>query len=493
MLKYIIKREIHDNLLTLRLSLTLILTVFIMTVSAFIFIDSHKEARTAYAANRRGTRSYVEAMFTWKWDRPWTLWRVLSINNQWVYKRPSDFAFLADGHDKDLPNAFTVNAFQNEGPNTRLHKNPLLRPFESLDWSLVMGVIMSFAAIVLTFDAISGDRERGTLQLVMSNSIPRATLLLGKYIGALVTLSIPLLVGILLNIIIIAISGVVLMDGLAWVHIGIVSLFSLLYVAGFISLGIFVSSMTRESATSLSVLLLSWAMLVIVIPSVSSVIASRAVAVPGPDEVSANATHAWHRAKNEYLARHREMRGIAFRSPRGSSDEDLKWLPGDNLAGLLAAYEARDNVRAQYRDAMLRQVKVGQNITRISPLGLYRHAVEAIAGTGISHYSSFMKQVRRYREFLKDVMIDKYPLDPHKHYAGPWSRPIGWTQEKYQRFKETMEKVDFKLSDVPEFYEEPIAVEEAMKTAIWDIFSLFLFSLLFFMGSVVAFLRYDVR
>lgn len=56
-----------------------------------------------------------------------------------------------------------------------------------------------------------------------------------------------------------------------------------------------------------------------------------------------------------------------------------------------------------------------------------------------------------------------------------------------------MDKVDFELNDVPEFHEEPITVEEAMRIAVWDIFFLSLFSLLFFMGSVVAFLRYDVR
>jgi hypothetical protein len=79
--------------------------------------------------------------------------------------------------------------------------------------------------------------------------------------------------------------------------------------------------------------------------------------------------------------------------------------------------------------------------------------------------------------------MGKYPLDLHKCYDGPL----------YGKFIETMGKVDFELNDVPEFHEEPITIEEAMRMAVWDIFFLALFSLLFFMASVAAFLRYDVR
>ena len=361
--------------------------------------------------------------------------------------------------------------FAVRGPETRLRANPLLQTFENIDWSLVIGVIMSFAAIVLTFDAVSGDRERGTLKLCMSNPVPRATVLLGKYIGAFISLLFPLLIGILLNVIIISVSGIVPMDRSAWARIGMVSLFSLIYMTGFISLGIFVSSITRESATSLIVLLLSWAMLIIVIPGVGGIIASRTVPVPSLDEHMSTLRNARDKAKNEYRAAHPDA--IAFRSG--------KWSPGENLAGPLVACEAMNNVQNQYRDTMIRQVEMGQNTTRVSPLGLYKHAIEAIAGTGVGHYRSFMEQVKHYREFLKGVLLDKYVGDPHKeHYDD-------------REFWDAMSKVDFQLSDISEFHEESIAVGEGVRTAIWDIFFLSLFAVLFFMGSVVVFLRYDVR
>jgi len=171
------------------------------------------------------------------------------------------------------------------------------------------------------------------------------------------------------------------------------------------------------------------------------------------------------------------MRGIAFGSGW--------WSSAENLAGPMAKFEARNDVWEQYGDAMIRQIRIGQDVTRISPLGLYRHAAEALAGTGINHYDSFAKQVRHYRELLKGVLMDRYPLNPHEDYRR--------NNNLYGEFRDTMDKVEFKLSDIPEFHEKPIAVEEASKKVIWDVFLLALFSIVLFMGSVVAFLKYDVR
>jgi ABC-type transport system involved in multi-copper enzyme maturation permease subunit len=288
---------------------------------------------------------------------------------------------------------------------------------------------------------------------------------------------IPLLAGILLNVIIIAVSAIVPLDGSALTRIGVLSLSSMLYVAGFVSLGIFVSSITRESATSLVVLLLSWAMLVIVIPGVGGIITSRMVHVPSFEEVNMNSWAAAHRAREKYLDRHPEMRGIAFGSGW--------WSPRENLAGPMARFEARNDVWKQYGDKMIRQVRIGQNATRVSPLGIYRHAAEALAGTGINHYDSFAKQVRRYREFLKGILMDRYPLNPHEDYNR--------SKDLSEKFRKAMSEVEFELSDVPEFREEPIAFEAAAKAFIWDIFFLSMFLLFFLMGSVMAFLKYDVR
>ena len=48
-----------------------------------------------------------------------------------------------------------------------------------------MQVILGLLALLLTFDALSGERESGNLRLLLGNGLPRRTLLAGKLLGAL--------------------------------------------------------------------------------------------------------------------------------------------------------------------------------------------------------------------------------------------------------------------------------------------------------------------
>ena len=58
-------------------------------------------------------------------------------------------------------------------------------------------------ALLFTFDAFIGEKERGTLKLVMAQSLPRHTLLLGKFLGAMLAIAIVVSLAIVVNLIIV--------------------------------------------------------------------------------------------------------------------------------------------------------------------------------------------------------------------------------------------------------------------------------------------------
>ena len=87
-----------------------------------------------------------------------------------------------------------------------------------IDWVFI-GVFMSFFVILFTFDAVAGERARGTLSLMMSNPISRGQVLFAKYLGTFFTLIIPLLIGVLMNLLIIYISGNIPFDSGSWLRI----------------------------------------------------------------------------------------------------------------------------------------------------------------------------------------------------------------------------------------------------------------------------------
>ena len=468
MLRYIVMKELLDNFKSLRMSITFILVVAIMFASGLLFVADYKEQLSDY---NRNVKENLDKLSN-RTKSYWPIYSALSHSYQWVHRTPSKLSFLAEGHEKDLPNSFQVDAFKVEGPASKLRSNFLLWRFEDIDWAFIVAVIVSFAAIVLTYDSISGERERGTLRLIAANSISRSTILLGKYLGAIISLTIPLLTGILLSLTIITLSGLVELSGQDWGRIGVVVLLSLFLTSAFTMLGLMVSSMTRESSTSLIILLFVWVILAIVIPNTGGLIATSAIKMPSQEEAWKKARDAANEKRERFNAEH----------PGTHAGGSGHWSPAESLTGSLAIDDAWCREYDSYRDMMVKQVRYAQRLMRISPAVIYQYATCEIAGTGISHYENFMAQVRRYRLDLRQFLLDKYPLDPLQNY---WDR--------WEEFRTAMRKVKVEFNEIPKFEDRLISAHDAMQNVVWNALLLCLFNAVFFMGAYASFLRYDVR
>jgi ABC-type transport system involved in multi-copper enzyme maturation permease subunit len=66
---------------------------------------------------------------------------------------------------------------------------------------------------MFVFDAICGEKERGTLKVLLSNSVPRDLVLLGKWIGGYISLAIPFLIALLGGIAYVYITGALQFKG----------------------------------------------------------------------------------------------------------------------------------------------------------------------------------------------------------------------------------------------------------------------------------------
>ena len=276
-------------------------------------------------------------------------------------------------------------------------RNYTLQRFDALDWVFTVGVILSFAAFAMTYDSISGEAETGTLRLCLSNSLPRATLLFGKYIGTLISLSIPLIMGICLNTLIISLFGVLPFEPTYWLQIGGVVLFSVLYISVFATLGLFISCLTRTSSVSLVLLLLVWVCFAVFIPRTGGLLASRLAELPDEKTVTRQANHATHEILNRY----------------GRDRFSAHWSPGEPLTRAARIADAQQAIYNEYRQQQLHQVKLAQNISRISPTAIYQIGCEALVGTGITHYERFFKKAIEYRRSLLQFTYEEYPFNPN--------------------------------------------------------------------------------
>ena len=476
MLYHIVMNEIMDHLKSLRFMLTVVLLILMMVAGSILFISDYHQQINDFSQNRseslaqlsdrasgRGALFYI---FSFNYDGPW------------IYKKPNHLSFISEGQERNLPNAFQPSAFRVYGPEKRIRSNVLLWRSDAVDWILIVGIILSFTSLILTYDRVSGERESGTLRLYLSNSVTRSTIIFGKFLGGFVCLSFALLLGMVIHLFILITFGKIPLVTTDWILIGLVFLFSLLYISVFLMFGLFISSRTKESATSLVVALLCWALAVIVIPRTGGLLASQITEIPPLSQVAESANQAQQETKESY---DEQNPGAAEAGASGH------WSPGEPLERAIVMSDAWSEVFDDYRNNMINQVELARKLTLISPFSSFSYGLEELVGSGIIHYKRFFNQVRDFKLTMRQYLLDNYTL-PLKWYS--WDRSMSTSVSRADFFK-NLEPIDFE--GIPKFQDKRIDLKMAVRGALPYFLYLVLFNLLFFIGAVVSFLRYDVR
>jgi len=105
-------------------------------------------------------------------------------------------------------------------------------------------LFVSITAIVIAYKAIAGERESGSIKILLSLPHTRRDVLLGKVLGRGATLSIPTLIGLLAG----AALGTALMGEVAPVALGALLLMSLIFVLTYISIIVGLSALTGSTS-----------------------------------------------------------------------------------------------------------------------------------------------------------------------------------------------------------------------------------------------------
>jgi Cu-processing system permease protein len=121
--------------------------------------------------------------------------------------------------------------------------------------------LLPLIALLLSFDAVVGEQERGTLILLLAYPVARWEVLLGKFLGHTAILGLATVVGYGS-----AIAALMLRDGLedaAWPAFAAMVGSSVLLGAAFIALGGLASVLVRERATAAGIAVAIWLVFVL--------------------------------------------------------------------------------------------------------------------------------------------------------------------------------------------------------------------------------------
>jgi ABC-type transport system involved in multi-copper enzyme maturation permease subunit len=477
MFKAIFAKEILEAFASRRFWAILVLCLILIPLGVEI---SLKDYQTRLQDYREAVRIYQ--------DETKTVSDVLYKEGAKAFAPPAPLSFLSLGLELVRPKVAESQYKVGQGAaSLRLNNNQsrdnLYEYFYGpLDLVFIVGVIMSFLAIVLMHGAVAGEKEQGTLRQMLANSVPRASVILAKGAANFLVLAVPFLLAVGAGLVILeGRSGTVLAGPGAGTSLVLAVLFSLLFIGAFFNLGLLISALTKQAVTALIVLLLAWVFLYGVYPRVA--VAAAELLQPA----KSGARLALERA---------QLQRDVNKACDAEIDQLLATLPADqDSPAFKAGLEKQNEIRGRYavtfqnrwrtveREAEERrnaQIGLAVSLARLSPVCLFVRPLAELAGTGWLGYVRFGSQVRQFEDvvnrdvFLKQNFV-RYPARGGRHGGVSISNTADGE------------------AAAPVFTSVPGPEEDVVRDVVPDLAILAVVNLLLFAGAFVAFLHYDAR
>ena len=516
---HIVKREFFDHLNSLRFALTALIMVALMVTNAVVHLQTHPDKVRNYSENVANARDKLQSETQ--------LYEFLKEGPGRLYKRPSPLTFIADGSEAFLPERGTTNwgswsrtagfsgkvrsIWSLDYPTANPNASDLRPQATKIDWTFIITYLLSFIPLLFTFDALSGEKERGTLRLCLANPISRPVLLVGKFLGALIAVLIPFYFAVLLNLAIISTDSWTQLGAADWGRLGMIILIATSYASIFIAVGLMVSAGTRDSRISLVLLLIVWVALVVFMPSTLGTLATKwmsPVQTAHQREMAKRSALAQINTdfderimdkqvkQSEGLQLLNQLMELSKTSPKEAEalakarEEELKLAiakaesqEADTEELRLKAEfvnkdaEIRERLNREHLTAQLAQVQSARMVTRFSPAAIVQYALESMAGTGLNRHLQFLEgihlHIRQFQNFITETdRADTESL----HIIG---------------VPEGMSKKPISPKALPTF-EDKITFSDTFNAGMVDILLLALLLCVFICGAFLVFLRSEV-
>lgn len=438
------------------------------------------------------------------------VWRHLEM---WARKPPSVLTVISRGIEGRVRSDVKVTFGEPFVPRpASAAGNPLMNAVPQLDLSLVAQVVLGLLALLMAYDAINGEREDGTLMLMLAGSVPRWAVISGKLIAGMATVGLPCLAAFLLVALVLILDPDVAVSGADWVGFAAFFAVSALYLTALFSVGVFVSALARPSAVSLAAVLAFWVFAVVLAPNLARYAVSALQPGLSPLALEDRSAEVW-KVFRERLRAHIDAQMTKY--PKGTMTSDVSYSRGYFPAGAnrsmaeenRARYSFGEPLRVVYanqeREVRLdaqRAVRGKASLSRALALPTlaspYGELASLLAGTDLGAYEGFLVQARAYRGRLYDYLSGK------THSFRDLSYFSRMTEEDVERYtsgdrtsyynRKATDYAPLNVSDAPVFTYRSEDVPTRIKRGLVAFLTLMMTPVLFSFASAVAFSRMDV-
>jgi ABC-type transport system involved in multi-copper enzyme maturation permease subunit len=512
-------RELREHILSARLMLILATTLALVVLSTLAGIFNYRVQAEQYRmAVARAEQKLREA----------TTWSDLQTI---LVRPPAPLMILNAGFEaRDGRIAVASNSQIPATTEDAPVGTPYLARFSGFDTTTVIVYLLGLLAILLSFDAVSGEREQGTLALSFSNALTRPGFFLGKYLGGFAALALSLAISLAAVLVVWLVSGVRL-PAAAWPRVALWFVALLLYLSAMFLIGLLVSVLTKRADVSLLVGMLTWFVLVIFIPVIAPFAASQLARSPSSfalDKEMVRLGEELERKSDEVkkaLGTPPESEGVSVSLEQGVSMNFYKpeayewWLKYYSERARLEREYAAEVYRKfkEFQDQNRAQAELAFKLSSLSPVAHLERVADELTGTSRDDINHFLTAAGRYRQDL----INFYDVNhlttslswitddpPGTEWPFPTEEKLGKKADS-EEMRKTVEmartlyeqvlaerksgKRALPIKDVPRFDYAPQPVPQALGSVYTSIIALLIINLVCATIAFIRFRRYDVR
>lgn len=514
MIGLIAKKDFLLNLLSVRFIIGFILCLVIIPFTMIVSMDEFENQMRIYKVDQDAADNQFKNL------------RVYSALRPTVVKKPEALGIFSRGINPNL--GTTTKVSLQEYPlfpkgHAASRDNPLLNAFFSLDFATVIAIVISLLALVFSYDSITREREDGTMKLVMTNAVSRITFLVGKLAGLLLTLLPILIFCYILACLIVVFNPNIQLTASDWTGIALLLLTSVVYMLVFIMLGMFISSLTKQSSSSIVLCLLCWIGFLFIVPNMATYLSKSISRTPLYDNVQAviNEYHSeyWNQYWPVLMEKGKETGVKAFGHwNHNSGDDGFVEISGGKLE-VAKAHQLKNlwsepyridmadkiwPIQKDYLDKLIRQQKTQQYLSWLSPSEIFGQATDALCRTDMQAFLKYMETQREYRQTMirfftdnnlfgafryftaqpEEDYIPEQELEDHDAGRGGRSYAADWNPWNYPLID---------TGNVPRYVYVMTSPMQTFQAALGRLAALLLISIVLLGATIARFMKYDVR
>jgi ABC-2 type transport system permease protein len=376
----ILKREVLDGMVSLRFVIGVILMIVSAAICSYLRFHEYDRRLNNYHVTLATQRAFLE-----KYAHVNRLGAIFQ-----AHVPPRHMGLLL--HER-TPNPNLVQTLDDDPTD-------LFQP--SFDFNWLVGILGSLLAIVLAYDAMSGERERGTLALIASNPLSLTRVVIEKWLGGNLLTVFPLILAILLASIYIRLNPRVNWAVEEWGAWFVMAIIYAVYLSVFFTAGLLISCSMRRSSVSILALSLLWVLAVVFIPSLGLPLSKVMKPVPPPEVIAQQLQTIEQERESAIRARINELirSGLSVEQAQARMSEEL-----DEISRPYRTKAAR--LTQGYERQLADQRRLARWISAFSPTFCMIQATSELAGIGASSHDHLTRSIDEWSRLTYDLIQRK--------------------------------------------------------------------------------------